>query len=455
LLQHTIEDFHNLQDKWRTIGIVPQNEMKTLYDSYHFTVQEFYNWLKLNKEAREIDFRRNLDSKIELCEKVESLIIEKDVRKAFNELQILHERWREIGPVSPDKKDEIWQRLHEATTQIHKNHQEYYLKKKEEYEGNLNAKTILCEKAEEISSKVYNRYKEWENGTNDFIELQQVWKTIGMVPKSENTKIFKRFKDASDSFFAAKKEFYKLIMEEENNNLQIKTDICLKAESLKDSNDWKRTTNEFIQLQKEWRRIGPVSRKFSDKIWNRFRVACNEFFENKNKHFSTIDGLLNENLKKKEQLIENINNYTYTENCEEDLNNLKQFQKEWVEIGLVPENKRSIIQEKYKKTINNAFNSLKVDDKKKENIKFKMRIENIMQQQDSHDKLYFERETLTKKLNQIETELKTLENNIGFFSKSKKSESLLKDFTLKIEDGKKESSIIKEHIKYLDNIIKN
>jgi len=328
LLQHTIEDFHNLQDKWRTIGIVPQNEMKTLYDSYHFTVQEFYNWLKLNKEAREIDFRRNLDSKIELCEKVESLIIEKDVRKAFNELQILHERWREIGPVSPDKKDEIWQRLHEATTQIHKNHQEYYLKKKEEYEGNLNAKTILCEKAEEISSKVYNRYKEWENGTNDFIELQQVWKTIGMVPKSENTKIFKRFKDASDSFFAAKKEFYKLIMEEENNNLQIKTDICLKAESLKDSNDWKRTTNEFIQLQKEWRRIGPVSRKFSDKIWNRFRVACNEFFENKNKHFSTIDGLLNENLKKKEQLIENINNYTYTENCEEDLNNLKQFQKE-------------------------------------------------------------------------------------------------------------------------------
>lgn len=455
LLQHTIEDFHILQDKWRKTGIVQQKEMKALYDSYHFTVQEFYDWLKLNKEAREIDLRRNLESKIELCEKVESLIIEKDIRKSFGELQILHERWREIGPVSPDKKDEIWQRFHEATTKIHKNHQEYFIKKKEEYEGNLNAKTILCEKAEELSSKIYKRFKEWENATNDFIELQQVWKTIGMVPKAENSKIFKRFKSASDSFFDAKKEFYKIVMEEENNNLQIKTDICIKAESLKESTDWKKTTNELIQLQKEWKKIGPVSRKISDKIWNRFRAACNEFFENKNKHFSTIDGLLDENLKKKEKLIETINSYTYTDNSETDLNNLKQFQKEWVEIGHVPEDKKNIIQDKYRKAINNAFNSLKVDDKKKENIKFKMRIENIMQQQDSRDKLYFERETLNKKLHQIEAELKTLENNIGFFSKSKNSESLLKDFTTKIEESKKESSIIKEQIKYLDNIVKN
>lgn len=455
LLQHTIEDFHYLQDKWKKTGLIPQNEMKTLYDSYHFTIQEFYDWLKLNKEARDLDFRRNQESKIELCEKAESLIIEKDVRKAFGELQILHERWREIGPVAPDKKDEIWQRLHEATIQIHKNHQEYFLKKKDELEGNLNAKTILCEKAEEIASKVYKRFKEWENATNDFIELQQVWKTIGMVPKSENTKIFKRFKDASDSFFAAKKEFYGLIMEEENNNLQIKTDICIKAESLKDSTDWKKTTDELIKLQKEWKNIGPVPRRVSDKMWNRFRVACNDFFEKRTTHFSTIDGLLDENLKKKEQLIESIAQYQFTENSEEDLNIIKQFQKDWVEIGHVPENKRISIQEQYRKAISNAFNSLKVDDKKKENIKFKMRIEDIMQQQNAQDKLHYERETLVKKLNQIEAELKTSENNIGFFSKSKNSESLLKDFTLKIEEGKKEATIIKEQIKYLDNIFKN
>ncbi len=455
LLQHTIEEFHSLQDKWKNTGLVPLNDMKSLYDSYHFTIQEFYDWLKLNNEARDLDFKKNLELKIGLCEKAESLIIEQDIRKAFGELQILHERWREIGPITPDKKEEVWQRFRVATTQIHKNHQEYFLKKKDELEGNLNAKTILCEKAEEISSKVYNRFKDWENATNDFIELQQVWKTIGMVPKSENTIIFRRFKDASDSFFEAKKEFYKLIMDEENNNLQLKTDICLKAESLKDSNDWKRTTDELIKLQKEWKKIGPVSRRVSDKIWNRFRSACNEFFESRTTHFSTIDGLLDENLKKKELIIEKIDKYEFTENSEEDLNNLKLFQKEWVEIGHVPENKRNILQEQFRKAINKAFNSLKVDDKKKENIKFKMRIENIMQQQDSRDRLYFERETLVKKLHQVEAELKTYENNIGFFSKSKNSESLLKDFTVKIEVGKKETAIIKDQIKYLDNILKN
>lgn len=455
LLQHTIEEFHSLQDKWKNTGLVPLNDMKSLYDSYHFTIQEFYDWLKLNNEARDLDFKKSLELKIGLCEKAESLIIEQDIRKAFGELQILHERWREIGPITPDKKEEVWQRFRVATTQIHKNHQEYFLKKKDELEGNLNAKTILCEKAEEISSKVYNRFKDWENATNDFIELQQVWKTIGMVPKSENTIIFRRFKDASDSFFEAKKEFYKLIMDEENNNLQLKTDICLKAESLKDSNDWKRTTDELIKLQKEWKKIGPVSRRVSDKIWNRFRSACNEFFESRTTHFSTIDGLLDENLKKKELIIEKIDKYEFTENSEEDLNNLKLFQKEWVEIGHVPENKRNILQEQFRKAINKAFNSLKVDDKKKENIKFKMRIENIMQQQDSRDRLYFERETLVKKLHQVEAELKTYENNIGFFSKSKNSESLLKDFTVKIEVGKKETAIIKDQIKYLDNILKN
>jgi hypothetical protein len=454
-LQNTFEEFHHLQNKWKHTGLVPQKEMKELYDLYHFHVQGFYNWIKLNNEARDMDLRRNLEAKIELCEKVESLILETDIRKAFGELQIFHERWREIGPISPDKKEEIWVRFREATTKIHKIHQEYFLKKKDELEGNLNAKTILCEKAEEIASKVYTRFKEWETATDGFIELQQVWKTIGMVPKSENNRIFRRFKDASDRFFIAKKEFYSIIMEEENNNLQLKTDICLKAESLKESTDWKRTTEDLIRLQKDWKRIGPVSRRVSDKIWFRFRTACNEFFERKATHYSTIDGLLDENIKKKEDLLEKIETYQFTENSDEDLKNLKIFQKDWVEIGHVPENVKMAIQDRYRKAINKAFDSLQVDDKKKENIKFKMRIENIMQQQNSRDRLYMERENLVKKLNQIEAELKTLENNIGFFSKSKNSDSLLKDFSSKIEAGKKETAIIKEQVKYLDNIYKD
>lgn len=453
-LQHTFVEFHELQRKWKEHGLVPQKEVKKLYDSYDFTVQSFYDWVKLNNEARDMDLRRNLDMKIELCEKAESLMLESDVLKAFAELQTLHERWREIGPVTPDKKNEIWDRFREATTKIHKTHQEYFLKKKEEYEGNLNAKTIICEKAEEISSKVYTRFKEWETATDQFIELQQVWKTIGMVPRSENAKIFRRFKDSSDSFFSAKKEFYRLIMEDETNNLQLKTDLCIRAESIKDSSDWKRTTDELIWLQKEWKNIGPVSRRVSDKIWQRFRSACNEFFERKATHFNNLDGLLEDNIKLKEAILEKLQKFEYTENSDDDLKLLKQYQKEWVEIGHVPANRKGELQDKYRKAVNKVFDSLKIDDKKKENIKFKMRIENIMQQQDAKDRLYYERETLVKKLHQIESDLKVLENNIGFFSKSKNSDSLLKDFTVKIESGKKEVEIIKEQVRYIDNIYK-
>jgi len=453
-IKNTVEEFHKLQDKWKNTGIVPQNEMKALYENYHFNVEKFYEWLNLNKESRELDFKRNLELKVLLCEKAESLILEKEIKKAFSELQILHERWREIGPVTPDKKDEIWQRFHNATTQIHKNHQDFFLKRKEEHEGNLKAKTLLCEKAEEISSKVYKRFKDWEKATNDYIELQKVWKTIGMVPKAENNKIFKRFKDASDSFFASKKEFYKLIIEEENNNLQLKTDICIKAESIKDSNDWKKTTNELINLQKEWKKIGPVSRKDSDKVWTRFRAACNTFFENKEKHFNSIDGMLDDNLKKKEELIEKIKSFKYSDNSEEDLNYIKQIQKDWLEIGHIPENKKIETQDKFKLAINEAFNSLKIDDKKKENIKFKIKIDGILLKQNAKDILQNERDQLLKKLHQTEADIKTLENNIGFFSKSKNSENFLKEFNTKIESGKKESTALREQIKYLDNLLK-
>ena len=454
-LQHTFEEFHDLQRKWKEHGLVPQSEVKKLYDSYDFTVQSFYDWVKLNNEARDMDLRRNLEMKIELCEKAESLILESDVLKAFAELQTLHERWREIGPVTADKRNEIWDRFREATSQIHKNHQEYYLKKKEEYEGNLNAKTILCENAEEIASKVYTRFKEWETATDQFIELQKVWKTIGMVPRSENAKIFRRFKDSCDRFFDAKKEFYKVVMDEEHNNLQLKTDLCIRAEGLKGSSDWKRTTDELIRLQKEWKKIGPVSRRVSDKIWQRFRAACNEFFERKANHYNSIDGLLEDNLKVKEEIIQKLESFEFTENSDEDLKRLKQFQKEWVEIGHVPANVKGALQDKFRKAVNKVFDTLKIDDKKKETIRFRMKIENLMSHPNSRDKLYQEREFLVKKLNQIEADLKVLENNIGFFSKSKNSDSLLKDFSAKIESGKKEIEIIKEQVRYIDNIYKS
>lgn len=454
-LQNTFAEFNMLQEKWRNHGLVPQSEMRRLYEAFNFSVQSFYDWVKLNNEARDLDFKRNLEAKIELCERAETLIFESDVRKAFGELQILHERWGETGPVVPEKRKEIWERFHDATVKIHKNHQEFFIKKKEEYEGNLQAKTLLCEKAEETASKVYTRFRDWEKATNDFIELQQVWKTIGMVPKSENAGIFRRFRVANDRFFEAKKEYMKTVSEGENNNLQRKTDLCIRAESLKESTDWKKTADEIMWLQKEWKRIGPVPRKVSDKIWTRFRTACNEFFERKTKHFDSLEGLLEDNVKIKMQIIEKLQNFESTGDNKNDLLTLKKLQKEWIEIGHIPPDKRKELQELFRKSVNHVFDILNLDDKKRESTRFRMYVDDLLEKPDSGEVIIRERESLSKKLRQVEADLKVLENNIGFFSKSNKTEALLKDFVIKIEAGKKEAEIIKEQIRYLDSVKKS
>ncbi len=453
-LKTTMDEFRDLNEEWRKTGVVPQNLVKDLYNKYNLARDNFYNWLKLNKEARDYDLKRNLEAKIELCEKAEQLILEQDVVKALGQLQLLHERWREIGPVYPDKKEEIWERFKEATHKIHKNHQEFFIRKKEEEENNLKAKTILCEIAEEISGKFYNRYKDWEEATKQIIDLQQRWKTIGAVPRSENAKIYKRFRTALDQFFAAKKEYYEQKSEEENRNLQLKTDLCIKAEALKDSTDWKRTTIELINLQKEWKKIGPVPKKDSDIIWKRFRAACNEFFDRKTKHFNSIEALLDENLSKKEEILNQLENFEFTDNPETDLNNIKQLQKQWFEIGPVADQYQEETQRKYKQIIQKLYGNLKVDDKKKSILSFKLKIDSIIGTPNYQEKLKQERNLLAKQLYKVNNDLKVLENNIGFFSKSKNAENLVKEFAKKIEDGKKQAEVIKEQIQYIDNLIK-
>ncbi len=453
-LKTTMDEFRNLNEQWRTIGVVPQHLVKELYNKYNLARDNFYNWLNLNKEARDYDFKKNLEAKIELCEKAEQLILEQDVIKALGQLQILHERWREIGPVYPDKKEEIWQRFKEATHKIHKNHQEFFQRKREQEENNLKAKTILCEIAEEIASKSYQRYKEWEEATKQMIDLQQRWKTIGMVPRSENIAIYKRFRAALDQFFAVKKDFYTQKSEEENKNLQLKTDLCIRAEALKDSTDWKRTTNELINLQKEWKKIGPVPKKDSDAIWKRFRAACNEFFERKANHFNSIKNLIHENLAKKEELLSQFDQFEFSDNPQNDLAKLKQLQKQWFEIGPVAEHLQDEIQQRYKQVIQKIYNNLKIDDKKKNLLLFKLKIDSLLNLPNYKDKLKLERNQFAKQLHKIENELKVLENNIGFFSKSKNADDLVKEFAKKIEEVRKQADVLKEQIQYIDNLIK-
>lgn len=453
-LKSTMDEFHELNIQWKEIGVVPQQYVKDIYNKYNLARDNFYNWLKLNKEARDYDLKRNLEAKIELCEKAEQLILEENVTKALGQLQILHERWREIGPVYPDKKEEIWERFKEATHKVHKNHQEFFKKRREEEENNLKAKTILCEIAEEIAAKTYTHYKDWEESTKQMIDLQQRWKTIGMVPKAHNASIYKRFRTALDQFFAAKKEFYTLKNEEENKNLQLKIDLCIRAEALKDSNDWKKTTSDIIKLQKEWKKIGPVARKDSDAIWQRFRAACNQFFERKTSHFNSLNNLLNENLAKKEELLNKIETFVFTDNPEQDLIKVRQIQKEWFEIGPVIESKQKEIQNRYKKAIQNLFANLKIDEKKKKFLNFKLKIDSLLNTTNAKEKLQQERTNLAKELHKLENDLKILENNIGFFSKSKNAESLISDFAKKIEEGRKQAVTLKEQIKYIDNLMK-
>jgi len=452
-LKSTMDEFHELNRQWKEIGIVPQHYVKDIYNKYNLARDNFYNWLKLNQEARDYDLKRNLEAKIELCEKAEQLILEENVVKALGQLQILHERWREIGPVYPDKKEEIWERFKEATHKIHKNHQDFFNKRREEEENNLKAKTILCEIAEEIANKNYNRYKDWEEATKQMIDLQQRWRTIGMVPKSENASIYKRFRAALDQFFAAKKEYYTQKNEEENKNLQLKTDLCIRVEALKDSTDWKKTTLEIINLQKEWKKIGPVSRKDSDAIWQRFRAACNEFFDRKAKHFDSIENLLEENLNKKLDLLNRLENFEFTENSEQDLAQVRLLQKEWFEIGPLPEAKQEEIQQRYKKALQKLFSNLKIDEKKKGILNFKLKIESLLNTPNYKEKLQQERTIVAKELHKLENDLKVLENNIGFFSKSKNADSLIADFKKKIEEGRKQTDVLKEQIKYLDNLM--
>lgn len=453
-LKTTMDEFRELNEQWRSVGVVPQHLVKDLYNKYNLARDNFYNWLKLNKEARDYDLKRNLEAKIELCEKAEQLILEQDVVKAIGQLQILHERWREIGPVYPDKKEEIWERFKEATHKIHKNHQEFFQRKKEEEENNLKAKTILCEIAEEIAGKVYTRYKEWEEATKQMIDLQQRWRTIGMVPRSENQAIYKRFRAALDQFFAAKKEYYDQKAEEENHNLQLKTDLCIRAEALKDSTNWKRTTQELIQLQREWEKIGPVPRKDADAIWKRFRAACNEFFERKANHFKSIETLQEENLSKKEEILNQLENFEFSDNPDEDLNKVKQLQKQWFEIGPVAEQHQENIQKRYKQVVQKLYGSLKVDEKRKQALNFKLRMDSLLQTPNHIEKLKNERNLIVRQLHKIENDLKVLENNMGFFSKSKNAEDLLKEFAKKIEEGRKQAEVLKEQIQYIDNLMK-
>jgi hypothetical protein len=451
-INRTFQEFRDLQKRWRSIGPVPQANVKDLWETYHHHVEAFYDYIRINQELRDLDLKKNLEAKILLSEKAEELLLEPNIVNAFKILQELHDQWREIGPVPAEMRVEIWNRFKEATSKINKKHQEYFVGLKNEQKNNLDAKLALCEKAEELCNLEIHSNRDWTSRSHDLMELQKVWKTIGFAPKKDNARIYKRFRDACDAFFNRKREFYGVFKEEQNNNLQLKTDLCVQAESLRDSTEWKKTTEELISLQQRWKEIGPVPHKQSDRVWKRFRTACDSFFERKSKHFSEIDNSFGSNLEKKLELIKQIEEFKISEDSSESLEQLKNFQRQWSEIGFVPLKDKDNVHEKYREAINKKFDELRIDDGDRNMLKFKNKLESYLEKPNGMQRIRQEREKYIIRLKQMENDILLWENNIGFFARSRNAETMIQEVEQKIESTKKSIELLNHKISMIDDL---
>jgi hypothetical protein len=449
-LKKTYDEFRAIQDKWKEIGQVPATEITNLWNNYHFLIEKFYDKVKINRELRDLDLKKNLEAKIELCEKTEELLLEKSVTKAFKLLQKYHDEWKEIGPVPQEKKDEIWDRFKNATDKINQVRREHYSKIQEEQQGNYEAKVAICEKIEEVLNDSINSIGAWQKKSNDVNELFKVWKSIGPAQKKLNDEIWSRFKGSMDTFFNNKKEFFSRLKEQQIENYNKKLQLCVEAESLVDSKEWKKATDRIKKLQEEWKKVGPVPKRHSDKIWKRFRSACDAFFTNKSEHFSGIKGVEEENLRLKRELLERIKAYEIKKDRSENMEAIKAFQREWMAIGYVPMKYKDATQDEYRKSIDALFDKMKLNESELSTAEYRTMVEGMKDDPDSRDKVRRERNILTNKITKLREEIIVLENNIGFFSNSKQSEIMKAEYEKKINRAKNDVKVLEAKLKILN-----
>ena len=447
-------EFKKLQQQWNEVKLVPQAKVNELWKNYQLYVEKFYDLLKLNNEFREYDFKKNLEIKTHLCEAAEKLADEADVVSAFHQLQKLHQEFRDTGPVAKELRDEIWARFKAASTTVNRRHQQHFEALKEVEQHNLDQKTVICEIIEAIDYKELTNFASWESKTQEVIALQNKWKTIGFAPQKMNVKIFERFRKACDEFFRKKGEFFKSLKEGMNENLEKKRALCEKAEALKDSTDWKATADELTKLQKEWKTIGPVAKKYSDAVWKRFISACDYFFEQKNKATSSQRSVEQENLEQKKAIIEKLNAIDDQMDTEEATQLVRDLMKEWNGIGHVPFKEKDRIYKQYHSQVDKLFERFNISVSNKKLSNFKSTISSI--QEGSPQALYREREKLVRAFDNMKNELQTYENNLGFLTtSSKKGNSLLTEINRKVEKLKADIELVKEKIKVVDENIKN
>ena len=442
----TFAKFRELQQRWKDTGVVPQTQVKDLWETYNLHVENFYNFIKINKELRDLDLKKNYEAKLSLCEQAEALIMEPSIIDAFHKLQKLHDEWRETGPVANEFKEQLWERFKDASSRINKQHQEYFDAIKREQTRNLELKSELCEKTEALIEQPFTSRMEWNKASEQLLEIQKIWRTIGFAPKKDNTRIYERFRTACDGFFAAKREFYAGIKSEMEHNLQLKTEICEAAEALQASEDWKHTTDELIALQAKWKDIGAVPRRYSEQIWKRFRAACDAFFEHKSKHFAGVESQYEDNLRKKQALIEEM---AAADIKSGGYDMIKEFQRRWSEVGYVPIKHKDSIQKSYKQAVDAMFAVLRGSEHDRSMNRFKERLQS-MKGGGADKRLRAERERLYNKVRQLEQDIALLENNIGFFSKSKNADAMVADIREKISRTKRELQQTIEKVVLID-----
>ncbi len=445
-LNHTFPKFRELQNRWKETGSVPVQDVKDLWERYHLHTEHFYNFIKINKELRDLDLKKNLEQKTILCEQAEALASESSVVEAFRKLQKLHDNWRETGPVANELKEEIWGRFKEASSQVNKLHQEYFEQIKGEQVKNLELKETLCVRAEELLAKGCSSHKEWNKASEKLLDIQKEWKSIGFAPKKDNNRIYDRFRMVCDKFFESKRQFYVSQKSDMEQNLALKTQICERAEALVSSEDWKATTDQIIALQAEWKGVGAVSQRYSDQIWKRFRAACDSFFERKSAHFSSQDSEQDTNLKAKEELLKEMSEADII--AAGGFDAIKAFQRRWSEIGFVPIKQKDSIAKRYKEVVDGLFTTLRGQERDRSMNRFKDKISTMKGSGDN--RVRGERERLYNKVKQLEGEIALLENNIGFFSKSKGAEAMIADVKRKIEKARQEMADTIAKVKLID-----
>ena len=442
-------EFKQLQAEWNEIKNIPAAKVNEVWKSYQLQTEKFYDLLKLNHEFREYDFKKNLEIKLGLCEAAEKLTEEEDVISAFHQLQKLHQEFREAGPVAKEQREEIWNRFKAASTIINRRHQQHFEGIKEREQRNLDEKTVICEIVESMEYDKMVTFQDWHDKTEEILALQAKWKTIGFAPQKMNTKIFERFRAACDDFFKRKADHFKTLKGTMSDNLEKKKQMCEKAESLKDSTDWKTTADILTKLQKEWKETGPVAKKFSEPIWKRFVSACDYFFEQKSKAEAVHRSAEQENLDKKKAIIEKLNTINKEASPSEKSGNIiRELMKEWNSIGHVPFKDKDKIYKQYRTVVDALFDKLNLSASKKKLNNFKSNI-------NKETNLFREREKLVRAYENMKNEIKTYENNIGFLtSSSKKGNSLVSELNRKIEKLKADLELITQKIAVIDESIK-